>query len=364
MSILRRAVVVLTAPVLALVISALVTSLVLLAAGDSISAFWDVMFTAPNHRSIVAILNNTVVLYLSGMAAAIGFRMNLFNIGVEGQYRVATFAAALFGAQAWLPGKLNIIAIILVAMVAGAAWAGIAGLLKVTRGVSEVISTIMLNAIAVSATAYLLRKTGERQGQTIETDKLPGSSWISGISLFDDSPTELYGAFFLAILVGLVFWLVIGYTRFGFDLRATGQSETAAVASGVSVKRMVLVSMLLSGAIAGLIGLPNLFGESHNYGSTIQAGIGFTGIAVALLGRNNPFGVALGALVFAWLNQQANPLGILADISNDIIFVTQGVVVLSVVVAYAVVERYNQRREQRDVAAALESAAVTEEARA
>jgi simple sugar transport system permease protein len=290
--------------------------------------------------------------------------MNLFNIGVEGQYRVATFAAALFGAQAWLPGKLNIVGIIVVAMVAGAFWAGIAGLLKVTRGVSEVISTIMLNAIAISATAYLLRRTGTRQGQTIETDHLPRSSWVGGIGIFSDSPTDLYGMVFLAVAVGLLFWLIIGYTRFGFDLRATGQSETAAVASGVDVRRMVFVSMLLSGAVAGLIGLPYLFGGSHNFGSTIQAGIGFSGIAVALLGRNHPFGVALGALVFAWLNEQANPLGILADISNDIIFVTQGVVVLSVVVAYAVVERYNQRLEQREVAAALESAGLAEEARA
>ena len=112
--------------------------------------------------------------------------------------------------------------------------------------------------------------------------------------------------------------------------------------------------MLISGALAGLIGMPNLFGESYNFGSTIQSGIGFAGIAVALLGRNNPVGVAFGALIFAFLNEQANPLGILAGISPDIILITQGAVVLSVVIAYEVVRRYRQRLEQGAVADALD----------
>ena len=109
------------------------------------------------------------MLYLSALAAAIGFRMNLFNIGVEGQYRVAVFAAAAFAGQGWLPGPLNVMVAVLIAIVAGAAWAAIAGVLKVTRGVSEVISTIMLNAIAVSLTAYLLRKWGGIVGNSIQT---------------------------------------------------------------------------------------------------------------------------------------------------------------------------------------------------
>jgi simple sugar transport system permease protein len=101
--------------------------------------------------------------------------------------------------------------------------------------------------------------------------------------------------------------------------------------------------------------MPNLFGVSHNYGSTIQAGIGFAGIAVALLGRNHPVGIAFGALIFAWLNEQASPLGILAQISPDIILISQGTVVLSVVIAYEVVRRTRQRLEQRSVAEALAS---------
>jgi simple sugar transport system permease protein len=152
----------------------------------------------------------------------------------------------------------------------------------------------------------------------------------------------------------VLFAFLINRTVFGFNLRATGRSETAAVASGVNVKRMIVYSMLMSGAVAGLIGMPNLFGVSHNYGSTIQTGIGFAGIAVALLGRNNPVGIAFGALIFAWLNEQASPLGIMAQISPDIIAITQGAVVLSVVIAYELVRRTRQRLEQRSVAEALD----------
>jgi simple sugar transport system permease protein len=354
MTIVRRAVLALAAPVLALVVAGILTSLVLLSVGDSPAAFWETMLTWPENRSLVNIINEASVLYLSGLAAAIGFRMNLFNIGVEGQYRVATFVAALFAAQAFLPGYLNTVATILVAMATGALWAGIAAVLRVTRGVSEVIGTIMLNAIAVSLTAYLLRQVGSRQGQTIVTDTIPESGWIPGIPVAD-SVTPIYGLAALAIVAGVAFSVLLNRTRFGFDLRATGGSETAAVASGVNVKRMVVYSMLLSGAVAGLIGMPNMFGISHNYGSTIQTGIGFAGIAVALLGRNHPLGIAAGALIFAYLSEQANPLGILAGISPEIIAVTQGVVVLCVVIAYEIVRRYRNRLEQRSVAEALEA---------
>ena len=163
------------------------------------------------------------------------------------------------------------------------------------------------------------------------------------------------------MVAGLAFSFLLNRTRFGFDLRATGQSETAAVASGVNVKRMIVYSMLLSGAVAGLIGMPNLLGVSHNYGSTIQTGIGFAGIAVALLGRNHPLGIAAGALIFAYLAEQANPLGILAGISPEIVAVMQGVVVLCVVIAYEIVRRYRNRLEQSAVAEALDASSPSKE---
>ena len=151
----------------------------------------------------------------------------------------------------------------------------------------------------------------------------------------------------------MLFWVLLNRTRFGYDLRAAGASETAAVASGVNVKKMIVISMLLSGAVAGLIGMPTLFGDAHNYGSSFQTGIGFAGIAVALLGRNHPVGIAFGALIFAFLTEQGNLLNILVGVSPDIVGVTQGVILMAVVIAYEIVRRYRNRLEQTSVAEQL-----------
>lgn len=348
----------LAAPVLALVVSFIITSLVLIVAGDDVGGVWSQILSWPGDRQIVNILNASTVYYLSAVAVAIGFRMNLFNIGVDGQYRIASFAAAWVAGEAWLPGYLNVALAVLAAMFVGAMWAGIAAILRTARGVSEVISTIMLNSIATAVVAFFLRKVAVREegSNIISTRPIPESSRVPGFQ-FRDVDTRIYGFIIVAAVVGLVFWLVINRTRFGFELRATGHSETAAVAAGVNVKRMILMAMLLSGGAAGLVGMPLLFGQDFAYGSTTQSGLGFAGIAIALLGRNHPVGIAFGALLFAFLDEQSNPLQIQLDVSPDIVKITQGVIVLAVVIAYEVVRRYRVRLEQRQVAEALEVAA-------
>lgn len=215
----------------------------------------------------------------------------------------------------------------------------------------------MLNAIAVSLTAYLLRKVGVTTGSNVATEQIPEDSWVPGIPFLPSAPNELLGLALLAVVGGIGYAVLLNRSRFGFELRATGTSASAAVASGIDVRRMVVVSMLISGAVAGLIGLPLLFGNSHNYGSTFQSGIGFAGIAVALLGRNNPVGIAFGALLFSYLSEQSNLLEIKAGVSNDIVSITQGVIVLAVVIAYEVVRRYRTALEQRRVAAELNTTA-------
>ena len=350
---LKRIAIGAAAPVLAIVIALLITVGILVLSGNSVSGFMATIFSVPAPRNVVNIVNNASVLYLSALAAAIGFRMNLFNIGVEGQYRVAVFAAAAFAGQGWLPGPLNVAVAFVLAIVCGAAWAAIAGLLKVTRGVSEVISTIMLNAIAVSLTAYLLRKWGGVVGNSIQTRQLPEDSRVPGLDLVPGAPNEVLGLTLIAVVAGIGYAVLLNRSRFGFELRATGSSATAAVASGIDVRRMVVVSMVISGGIAALVGLPLLFGDTHSYGTTFQSGLGFAGIAVALLGRNHPVGIAFGSLLFAFLVEQSSLLEINAGVSNDIVSITQGVLVLSVVVAYEIVRRYRQAAEQRSVAEQL-----------
>ena len=352
---LRKLGLALAGPVLAILVAFVVTSIVLLLAGDPVVAVWTQLLTAPRPRLVVAIINGASVYYLSAIAVAIGFRMNLFNIGVDVQYRVAAFAAAVFAGQGWLPGWLNIFVSLLIAMLAGGLWAGIAGWLKVSRGVSEVISTIMLNAIATGLVSYLLFQVADSTtGSNVTNTKLlPTASRVPGFALIPGTTNKVYGFVLLSMLVGVAYWVVLNKTRFGFDLRATGRSETAAVASGVDVKRMVLIAMLLSGATAGLVGMPLLFGQDFSYGTTFQPGLGFAGIAIALLGRNNPIGIAFGALLWSYLEQQSNGLQITVGVSSELVFIIKGVIVLAVVIAYEVVRRAGLRMEQHSVARQL-----------
>jgi len=354
----------LIAAVVAAVFAIAITSAVLLLSGHSpsftISQMWDYGTQAPSE---LAIVNQATIYYLSAIAVAIGFRMNLFNIGVDGQYRLAAMLAAAFGGAVALPTGLRQIAIIVVAMLVGAGWAGLVALLKVARGVSEVISSIMLNGVATGLIAFLMKTSnfGHRTAESndITTKPIPKSGQVGGLDLISSSGGKVYGLIILAVAVGITFQVVISRTRFGFDLRATGRSATAAAASGVNVKKMIVVTMLLSGAAAGLIGMPALLGDSHSYSSvTFQSGLGFTGIAIALLGRNNPVGIAFGALLWAFLDQSAQILD-LNNIPKEIVQITQGVVVLSVVVAYELVRRVALVRQQRSVGKALAGPTVT-----
>lgn len=349
-------------PVLALVVAVLLTSGVLLASGKSPFEPYQLMFQyAANADIQVLIVNQASSYYLAALAVAIGFRMNLFNIGVDGQYRVAAMAAALVGANVDLPGPLGIALIVIVAMLVGAFWAGIAGILKTTRGVSEVVSTIMLNAIATSLIAYLILPeqfgVQPKGSNNLTTGDLPESSWFPGLHV-SDVAGDIYGFVFVAIGCGVAYWLVLSRTRFGFDLRATGASESAAAASGVDAKRMVLTSMLLSGAVAGLAGMPVLLGDSHTYSLSFQTGIGFTGITIALLGRNNAVGIAFGALLIAFLDKASQTLDY-NGYEKEIATIMQGLIVISVVVSYETVRRYGLRRQQRRVGEELAAAART-----
>jgi ABC-type uncharacterized transport system permease subunit len=354
---LNRLVLNVIAAVVAALFAAAITSAILYLHGDSpsfvISQMWHYGTQA---TSELTILNSASVYYLSALAVAIGFRMNLFNIGVDGQYRLAAMLAGAFGGSVALPNGLRQVAIIVVAMLVGAAWAGLVALLKVTRGVSEVISTIMLNFVATGLIAYLMRPSnlGVRSGANdITTKPIPKSGQVGGLDLIPSSGGKVYGLIVLSAGIGVLFHVIVNRTRFGFDLRAAGRSSSAAQASGVNVKKMIVITLLMSGACAGLVGMPALLGDSHSYSSiTFQTGLGFTGIAIALLGRNNPVGIAFAAVLWAFLDQSAQILDI-NNIPKEIVQITQGVVVLSVVIAYELVRRVALVRQQRTVGKAL-----------
>ena len=365
MTVLRRTGQALLAPLLAVVIALVISGAVMAAIGvdplRALSVMTDFGETPSQQvTAIVVVLNRAVPLFLAGLAVAVAFRMGLFNIGVEGQYRMATVVAAGVGASVSLPGPLHVLLIIVVAMGMAAIWAGIVGVLKVTRGVSEVISSIMLNFIALGLASFLLTGPlrGSEPGASIVTTKeIPESGWfpslngVFGALGLANPPRQLYGFLLVAVVVGVVVAVLLKRTRFGFDLRATGLSASAASASGVDAKRMVITTMLISGAIAGLIGLPDLLGADHNYGTQFTSGLGFLGIAIALLGRNNPIGIAVAAVLFAFLDRASVPLQI-ANIPSSVVTIIQGTIVLAVVIANEVARRIARRQAESGTAVA------------
>jgi simple sugar transport system permease protein len=295
--------------------------------------------------------------------------MALFNIGVEGQYRIAALIAAWVGAQLHLPPVLHIVAIMLVAMITGSAAAAIPAVLKVTRNVNEVVSTIMLNFILGGFGTWLLvnyLRNPQTTGNNTETAEIPPSGRmpsadgvLNAIGFQVPKSETVTGLLFVAIALGIVLHVLIGKTRFGFDLRASGLNPFAAQASGVSSRAMIVKAMLLSGAIAGFVGLPELLSNNYKFVSdTFPQQLGFTGIAVALLGRNTPLGIALGAFLFGFLETTTGALQFSADpalkIPTEMALVMQGAILLSVVIAYELVRRFELLLEGRAVARAAE----------
>ncbi len=363
---LRRLVLAIGAPVAAVVFAVLVSSLVLFVSGNSpVAAYGDMLENASRLETFVDILNAATPLYLSGIAAAIGFRMNLFNIGVEGQYLLAGFFAAAVGSAGFiidLPPPLHVAVILLVAMSVGAAWAGIAGALKVTRGINEVISTIMLNFIATGGIiAWLILEWQDDSGASAsfgtkeidESGRLPNLNGLLELVTREVSKgRELTSVIFIAIIVGVGYHLFINRTRVGFDFRASGYNPMAARAGGVPPKKMVMYAMLLSGAVAGLVGMFEVLSDRYKYSDSFVQGIGFNGIAVALIGRNNPAGIAIGALLFGFLSSSSGILQITGSATPEIVEIMKGIIVLSAVVAYEVVSRIKLRDEAKSAAEA------------
>jgi len=365
---MRKVLMTLAAPVGALVLTSVVSSLALWAFGSNpFDAYSDMIGHASKLETQVDIWNRATPLYLSAVAAALGFRMNLFNIGVEGQYLIAALVAAKVAGLISLPQVFHILVVFLVAMLVGAFWAGLAGLLNVTRGVNVVISTIMLNFIAVSGfMAWWVRawQADLREGESLSatnlgTEKIDDSGVLPDITgwveiftgdIRENNPVS--GMLVIAILVGVLYHVLLNRTTFGFDLRSSGMNPFAARAGGVQPKRMIVMAMMLSGAIAGLVGLVEVFEISKFRPNQIQ-GLGFAGIGVALLGRTHPVGMAFAALLFAFLDISSGILQSTQTASREIVTIMQGIVLLAAVVAYEVVRRVKEREEARATAEAL-----------
>ena len=325
-------------PLIAVVAAFIVGGILILIVGDNpIEAYRLLLGSALSWPDGIGYtLFQATPLIFTGLAVLVGFRCGLFNIGAEGQLYVAAFATAWVGitfgkSSPWLLVPLCCVAAIAV----GAIWAGIPGLLKARFGSHEVINTIMLNFIAVGLVSYMTQYHYKVPGDPIlESAPISANAHIARLGRFVPGFPEripLNVSFILALLACVLVYLFLWRTKWGYEIRATGSNPTAAEYGGISIRRQIVIAMAVSGALAGMVGINDVLGYHYRYYDGFSDNYGFTGIAVALLGRNHPVGVILSALLFAVLQHGGIYVdGFSEHVTKDIVQVLQGIIILFV----------------------------------
>ena len=275
-------------------------------------------------------LTYSIPLILTGLSVAFAFKAGLFNIGAEGQLTMGALAAAVFCALVPLPGLVAPIIAGLIAACTGGIWGGIAGYLKAKRGAHEVIITIMLNFIAAGISSYvavyLLKDPNTQNPQTLP---ILQNYVLNPFEIFNGAPVT--SALFLSIIISFVCWIFLYRTPYGFEIRAVGQNEHAASTAGISVSKIQITTMFLAGALSGLVGVGEVLGRSGCFKLDFSPGYGFTGIAVAFLGRGNPIAIIFSGLLFGAIQKGASDLEIYTqNVTSDLALVLQAIIILVV----------------------------------
>ncbi len=275
-------------------------------------------------------------LIFTGLAVAVAFRCGLLNIGAEGQLYLAAFVTAWVGITfASLPALLLVPLACVAAIGSGAAWGAIPGWLKARFGAHEVINTIMLNFIAIALVSYFTQYHYKAEGDPIlQTIPIGENAHIPRLGTFVPGFPErlpLNVSFILALVACVLVWLFLWRTKWGYEIRATGANPMAAQYGGISTGRQIVIAMAVSGGLAGMVAIGEVLGYRYRYYDGFSVGYGFTGIAVALLGRNHPIGVVLAALLFGGLIRGGLFVDIFTDhVSKDLVLVLQAIVILFV----------------------------------
>ncbi len=317
-------------PALALLLAFLCTAIIILLSGKNpLLAFREMFYGAFGSLvSLTETLVKSVPLLLAGLGLTIAYRTGLSSIGAEGQMIIGGLCATLCGVYlGFLPAVLLLPLTMIAGMLGGALWAAIPGFLKARLGVSEVINTIMMNYIAIYFVAYLLDgPLREPPGYFPQSAQVAEGAFLPILI----PGTRLHAGVLLAILGVFFVWFLLWKSPLGFQMRAVGNNPIAARANGISVEKNIVLAMALSGALVGLAGMSEISGIHHRLLSGFSSDYGFDGIAVALMGKLNPFGVVVSALFFGALRVGANQMQRTVQVPSSLVFVIQGLVILFV----------------------------------
>jgi general nucleoside transport system permease protein len=319
---------------------------------EALNALWSGAFG--NSTQLAGTLTKMVPLLLVSLGWVIAFSARKVNIGFEGQILAGGIVAAIIGLHVDLPQGLLLPLAVVGGIAGGAAWAGIAAWLWARRDVNEVISTLLLNFVAIQIVAWLVRgPLQEPTRQFNQTETLPaGAQWphLMGQTLSWD--------FFLALAAVVIVWFVLSRTTFGFRLRATGSNPDTARHSGIKTVRVTVAALVISGGLAGLAGSSLILaGPTGTMADEFSANYGFDGIVVALLARNNPIACVPAALLFAALRQGSGVMEAQVGVPAEVVLITQGLVI--VLIAGASLLATRRRRERVDRGGTPASGAAT-----
>jgi simple sugar transport system permease protein len=340
-----------SAVIIALVVGLVVGFFVLLAAGYDPIWGYEIMFRGmvDKPKYISQIIINAVPITLTGLSVAFAYRTGLFNIGAEGQYIVGTITAAMVGYFVPMPPVIAPIVIIIMAVIVGGLFGGLAGWLKVKYGTNEVVSTIMLNWIALYLNNAVLAIPGVQKGGTQASyDILPAASFKflsewkrtpAGMEFINTHPilgdflrTDLNLGIILTVIIVILAWIFLMKTTKGYQLRSVGANPLAAEFSGINIKENTVFAMFVSGAIAALGGAFQVMGTSNAriVVLSITEGFGWDGISVALLANNNPLGVLFSGVLFSGLKFGGNSIQSQMGAPSEVINIMIGSIVFCV----------------------------------
>ncbi len=320
---------------LAILLALAIGALLIWISGYDVSQAYRSLFDGAfgNFYNISQTLLKMIPLIFTGLAVAIAFQCGLFNIGAEGQMYWGAFTSAIVALTfARAPAVVLIPLSLFAGAGAGGLWGMIPGYLKAKTGAHEVVTTIMMNYIALFSTTFLLRAYFKEPGPVDQTRMIPEASRLAELIPY----TRLTWAIFIGIAVIFLLDLFLRKTSLGYDLRAVGENTGAAEYAGINPKRMIVISMLLSGTAAGLAGSTMVLGVLHRFITNFSPGYGFVGIAVAVLGRNKPWGVLLAAFLFGALDAGGISMQLFAKIPMDLMTIVQGLVILFVATPYLI----------------------------
>jgi ABC-type uncharacterized transport system permease subunit len=320
-------------PLVAIVLGLIVGAIAMLAGGyNPLLAYKSLimkLFSTP--YNVGETIRAITPLVFTGIAVAFAFRTGLFNIGVEGQFVMGMTGATIIGVLLDLPWYIHAPLAVLVGALFGGLWAGLVGLLKATRGVNEVISSIMLNWIALYLANLIVAKflvqEGQQKSRNIHDSALVSMDWL--IQLTEGA--RMHIGMFVCVICVVIFYVLLWRTKQGYELRAVGFNPDAAKYAGMNVNRTLVKSMFISGIFAGLGGAFEVLGV-FGYQSIMSAsyGYGFDGIAVALLGGNTPIGVFLGAILFGGLSYGSAGMSFGADVPAEVVRIVIGSIIFFV----------------------------------